>query len=475
MSFEEPEYTANSDALGTLRAARGDPHPRAREEDALLPGVDVRAVRPGAGDAADGDDAVLSALALRASPSSTPTGSRSTTARPTACTPATASCSTTSRPIRGETFVTRKITRALARIELGLQDCLYLGNLDARRDWGHARDYVEMQWLMLQQAAGRGLRDRHRRAAQRARVRRAAAARSSAWRCIRGTGRDEIGVDREATDARPTSSRARCIVRVDPRYFRPTEVETLLGDADQGAREARLDAARSRSRSWSAEMVREDLRRRRARRARPEARLSTAIELSRVSAVRHRRRRAHLRRRPSRHGRLGDRAAAAPRRATRTSSRAAAPSSTCTDQRGGTRFLRAGAAGSTSSSPRRKVGGILRQQHLSGRVHLREPRDRGERHPRGLARGRRRSSCCSSARPASTRATARSRSRRSTCSPGRSSRPTSPTRSPRSPASRCARPTTGSTARASSRVMPTNLYGPGDNYDLAERATSSRR
>ena len=65
--------------------------------------------------------------------------------------PATASCSTTSRPLRGETFVTRKITRALARIKLGLQQTLYLGNLDAKRDWGHARDYVEMQWLMLQQ------------------------------------------------------------------------------------------------------------------------------------------------------------------------------------------------------------------------------------------------------------------------------------------------------------------------------------
>ncbi len=75
-------------------------------------------------------------------------------------------------PVRGETFVTRKITRALARIELGLQDCLYLGNLDALRDWGHASDYVEMQWLMLQQDAARGLRHRHRRAAQRARVRR---------------------------------------------------------------------------------------------------------------------------------------------------------------------------------------------------------------------------------------------------------------------------------------------------------------
>jgi GDPmannose 4,6-dehydratase len=74
-------------------------------------------------------------------------------------------------PIRGETFVTRKITRALARIKLGLQDCLFLGNLDSKRDWGHARDYVEMQWLMLQQDVPRGLRDRHRRAVQRARLR----------------------------------------------------------------------------------------------------------------------------------------------------------------------------------------------------------------------------------------------------------------------------------------------------------------
>ena len=76
-------------------------------------------------------------------------------------------------PLRGETFVTRKITRALARIHLGLQDCLFLGNLDARRDWGHARDYVEAQWLMLQQDRARGLRDRHRRAAFGARFRNA--------------------------------------------------------------------------------------------------------------------------------------------------------------------------------------------------------------------------------------------------------------------------------------------------------------
>ena len=83
-------------------------------------------------------------------------------------------------PIRGETFVTRKITRGLARISVGLQDSLYLGNLDARRDWGHARDYVEAQWLMLQQPTAGRLRDRHRRAALRARVRRARGRPSSA-------------------------------------------------------------------------------------------------------------------------------------------------------------------------------------------------------------------------------------------------------------------------------------------------------
>jgi GDPmannose 4,6-dehydratase len=124
-------------------------------------------------------------------------------------------------PIRGETFVTRKITRALSRISLGLQDCLYLGNLNAKRDWGHAKDYVEMQWLMLQQdrpddfciATGvqYSVRDfvniayKHR-------------GKSIRWE---GEGVDEKGYDAE---------NGQCIVSVDPRYFRPTEVETLLGD-----------------------------------------------------------------------------------------------------------------------------------------------------------------------------------------------------------------------------------------------------
>ena len=133
-------------------------------------------------------------------------------------------------PLRGETFVTRKITRAVARIALDLQDCLYLGNLSALRDWGHARDYVTMQWMMLQQeqpedfVIATGVQFSVREFVQRA------AAELGITVEFRGTGLEEVGVV-----AAVTSSRARCkvgqvIVRVDPRYFRPTEVETLLGD-----------------------------------------------------------------------------------------------------------------------------------------------------------------------------------------------------------------------------------------------------
>jgi GDPmannose 4,6-dehydratase len=124
-------------------------------------------------------------------------------------------------PIRGETFVTRKITRALARIHLGLQDTVFLGNLNAKRDWGHAKDYVEMQWLMLQQdepddfCIATGVQYSVRDFV------------NFAWghlgKTIRweGEGLDEKGYDEES---------GKMIVAVDPRYFRPTEVETLLGD-----------------------------------------------------------------------------------------------------------------------------------------------------------------------------------------------------------------------------------------------------
>ncbi|MDR7135118.1 GDPmannose 4,6-dehydratase [Lysobacter niastensis] len=135
-------------------------------------------------------------------------------------------------PVRGENFVTRKITRGLARIKLGLQSCLYLGNLDARRDWGHARDYVLAQWLILQQdqpgdyviASGsqHSVRDFVSAVANEMEI-------PITWR---GTGLDEQGVDADG----------RVLVAVDPRYFRPSEVDTLLGDASKAKRELGWEA-----------------------------------------------------------------------------------------------------------------------------------------------------------------------------------------------------------------------------------------
>ena len=125
-------------------------------------------------------------------------------------------------PVRGETFVTRKITRALSKIKLGLQNNLYLGNLDARRDWGHAKDYVEAQWLMLQQdkpedfviATGKqySVREFINLAAHNLDIK-------IEWK---GKNLDEVG-----------SFNGKDIIKVDKKYFRPTEVETLLGDASK--------------------------------------------------------------------------------------------------------------------------------------------------------------------------------------------------------------------------------------------------
>lgn len=152
-------------------------------------------------------------------------------------------------PLRGETFVTRKITRALARIKLGLQDCLYLGNLDSLRDWGHAKDYVEMQWLLMQQdqpedwviATGiqHSVRDFVNAAAEELGIK-------ITWQ---GSGVDETGTDHKG----------KVIVRVDPRYFRPTEVETLLGDASK-AHEKLGWSPKISFKELVAEMVREDLK-----------------------------------------------------------------------------------------------------------------------------------------------------------------------------------------------------------------------
>ena len=152
-------------------------------------------------------------------------------------------------PIRGETFVTRKITRALARIKLGLQDCLYLGNLDARRDWGHARDYVEMQWLMLQQEEPEDFV--------------IATGEQYSVREFVGTAARELGIvirwEGEGVEEKGYDSEGRCIVAVDPNYFRPTEVETLLGDPTK-AREKLGWTPKTPFKQLVAEMVREDLK-----------------------------------------------------------------------------------------------------------------------------------------------------------------------------------------------------------------------
>jgi len=152
-------------------------------------------------------------------------------------------------PVRGENFVTRKITRALARIKLGLQKHLYLGNLAAKRDWGHARDYVEIQWLMLQQekpddfviATGvqYSVRDFVTAAAEELGIK-------IHWK---GSGLDEQGID----------ANGNCIISIDPRYFRPAEVETLLGDSSK-ARDKLGWEPKTTFQELVKEMVREDLK-----------------------------------------------------------------------------------------------------------------------------------------------------------------------------------------------------------------------
>jgi len=152
-------------------------------------------------------------------------------------------------PTRGETFVTRRITRWLARVKLGLQDCLYLGNLNARRDWGHARDYVEAMWLILQQdqpddyviATG----DQH------------------SVRDFVSAAARELGMpirwESEGVGEKGYDASGRCVVAVDPRYFRPAEVDSLLGDASKAR--ARLGwRPRVGFAELVAEMVREDLK-----------------------------------------------------------------------------------------------------------------------------------------------------------------------------------------------------------------------
>jgi len=248
VSFEEPEYTANSDALGTLRLL----------EAIRILGLDKKTRFYQAS-----TSELFGKVQEVPQKETTPFYPRS----PYAAAKLYAYWITINyreaygmyacngilfnheSPIRGETFVTRKITRALARIKLELQDCLYLGNLNAKRDWGHAKDYVEMQWLMLQQdapddfiiATGEqySVRDFIDAAAHDLGI-------NVRWE---GAGVEEKGYD----------EKGKCIVAVDPRYFRPTEVETLLGDP--GKAKTKLGwTPRITFKELVSEMVREDLK-----------------------------------------------------------------------------------------------------------------------------------------------------------------------------------------------------------------------
>jgi GDPmannose 4,6-dehydratase len=248
VSFEEPEYTANSDALGTLR---------------LLEAIRIVGLEKKARFYQASTSELYGLVQEIPQKETTPFYPRS----PYAVAKLYAYWITVNyreaygmyacngilfnheSPVRGETFVTRKITRALARIHLGLQDRLYLGNLDARRDWGHARDYVEMQWLMLQQdkpedfviATGEqhSVREFVDVAAAEIGVR-------ISWQ---GVGVDEKGYD-------PVTGK--CIVSVDPRYFRPTEVATLLGDPTKAKQKLGWQPKTSFE-SLVTEMMQEDL------------------------------------------------------------------------------------------------------------------------------------------------------------------------------------------------------------------------
>jgi len=248
VSFEEPEYTANSDALGTLR---------------VLEAIRILELKDKTRFYQASTSEMYGLVSETPQSETTPFYPRS----PYGAAKLYAYWITVNyreaygffacngilfnheSPIRGETFVTRKITRALARIKLGLQARLYLGNLDAKRDWGHARDYVEAQWLILQQpqpedfviASGEqhSVRD----------FVSAAAAELGMTLQWRGRGVDEKGYD----------DLDRCIVAVDPHYYRPTEVDALLGDASK-ARTRLGWRPRVGFRDLVAEMVREDMK-----------------------------------------------------------------------------------------------------------------------------------------------------------------------------------------------------------------------
>jgi GDPmannose 4,6-dehydratase len=247
VSFEEPEYTANSDALGTLR---------------LLEAIRILGLEKKTRFYQASSSELYGKVQETPQRETTPFYPRS----PYAVAKLYAYWITVNyreaygiyacngilfnheSPIRGETFVTRKITRALSRIKLGLQKCLYLGNLDALRDWGHARDYIEVQWLMLQQplpddyVVATGEQHSVREFVN------AVAAELGMRLEWRGKGLDEQAVD---------TASGKTVVRVDKGYFRPSEVDTLLGDASK-ARTKLGWKPKATFKSLVAEMVQSD-------------------------------------------------------------------------------------------------------------------------------------------------------------------------------------------------------------------------
>jgi GDPmannose 4,6-dehydratase len=247
VSFEEPEYTANSDALGTLRVL----------EAVRILGMEkhVRFYQASTSE-------LYGLVQETPQTERTPFYPRS----PYAAAKLYAFWITVNyreaygmyacngilfnheSPTRGELFVTRKITRALARIRLGLQDCLYLGNLNSQRDWGHARDYVEAQWLMLQQEQAEDFVI-------------ATGTQHSVREFVQIAAR-ELGIQMrwsgEGVEERGTDASGKQIVAVDPRYFRPTEVDTLIGDPSK-AREKLGWTPKISFADMVSEMVREDL------------------------------------------------------------------------------------------------------------------------------------------------------------------------------------------------------------------------
>lgn len=227
VSFEEPEYTANSDALGALR---------------LLEAIRIAGLEKTTRFYQASTSELYGLVQEIPQKESTPFYPRS----PYAVAKLYAYWITVNyreaygiyacngilfnheSPIRGETFVTRKITRALARIKLGLQDCLHLGNMNALRDWGHARDYVEMQWLMLQQEVPKdyviATGEQH-------------SVREFVEVAARNIGIEIRWEGQEQNEKGYDVQTGKCIVAVDPRYFRPAEVETLLGDPSKAKNE----------------------------------------------------------------------------------------------------------------------------------------------------------------------------------------------------------------------------------------------